>query len=53
MPLPEYLEKVFASLDELEDGKLRREVGVGFGEVVASTWRGSMGEILAGMGVSA
>ena len=53
MPLAEYMEKVFACLEEPgEDGKLKREIGVGFGQVGAETWRGSFGKILDGMGIS-
>ena len=53
MPLAEYMEKVFACLEEPgEDGKLKKEIGVGFGQVGAETWRGSFGKILDGMGIS-
>ena len=53
MSLAEYMEKVLVSLEELgEDGKLKKEIGVGFGQVGAETWRGSFGKILDGMGIS-
>jgi len=53
MPLAEYINKLFESIEELdEDGKLKKEVGVGFGETGVVTWRGSFGKIYEGMGIS-
>jgi short-subunit dehydrogenase involved in D-alanine esterification of teichoic acids len=52
MPLTEYMEKVFESLNEVdEEGKLKKEVGVGFGQMGIDTWRGSFGKALEGMGL--
>ena len=52
MPLEEYLEKAFTSLDELDrNGKLKKEIGVGVGQTGVETWRGSFGKILEGMGI--
>lgn len=53
MPLNEYIDQAFASLDELgPDGKLKKEIGVGFGQVGADTWRESFGKIYEGMGLA-
>lgn len=53
MPLAEYMEKAFASLNELgPDQKLKKEVGVGFGEIGAAMWRNSFGKTLEDMGMS-
>ncbi|ESZ99287.1 hypothetical protein SBOR_0328 [Sclerotinia borealis F-4128] len=52
MPLGEYMEKVFESLNEVDaEGKLKKEVGVGFGQMGVDTWRGSFGQALEGMGL--
>ena len=52
MPLAKYLEEAFASLNELDgNGKLKKEVGIGFGQMGVETWRGSFGKILEGMGI--
>ena len=52
MPLEEYLEKAFKSLDEVDgEGKLKKEIGVGFGAIGAETWRSSFGKILEGMNI--
>ncbi|TVY82053.1 putative oxidoreductase DltE [Lachnellula suecica] len=53
MALSDYLQQVFVSLDELDaQGKLKKEVGVGFGQMGVDTWRGSFGKALEGMGVN-
>ncbi|KAJ8058121.1 hypothetical protein OCU04_012979 [Sclerotinia nivalis] len=52
MPLDEYMEKVFESLNEVdEEGKLKKEIGVAFGQMGIDTWRGSFGQALEGMGL--
>jgi short-subunit dehydrogenase involved in D-alanine esterification of teichoic acids len=52
MPLEEYIEKVFAGLDEVDaEGRMKKEIGVGFGQVGIDTWRGSFGKILEDMGI--
>ncbi|TVY52697.1 putative oxidoreductase DltE [Lachnellula cervina] len=52
MPLADYIDQAFASLDELDDeGNLKKEVGVGFGQMGIETWRASFGKALEGMGV--
>lgn len=54
MGLREYLNKVFSGLENYgEDGKLQKEVGVGFGEVGVTTWRDSFGKTLNSMGIAA
>ncbi|PWY82035.1 NAD(P)-binding protein [Aspergillus heteromorphus CBS 117.55] len=51
MPLGEYIEAAWARLNApAEDGKLPKEVGVGFGEMGVSVWRDSFGKSLEGMG---
>ncbi|OCL05427.1 NAD(P)-binding protein [Glonium stellatum] len=53
MPLQEYIDKFFESLEQLEpDGSLKKEIGVGFGQVGADTWRASFGNIYEQMGLS-
>jgi len=53
MPLQEYIDKFFESLEQLEpDGSLKKEIGVGFGQMGAETWRGSFGNIYEQMGLS-
>lgn len=52
MPLNDYLDQAFTSLNEVgEDGALKKEVGVGFGQMGIDTWRASFGKALEGMGV--
>lgn len=52
-PLAEYIDKFFESIEELdEDGKLKKEVGVGSGQMGAETWRGSFGKIYESIGIS-
>lgn len=52
MPLADYIDEVFKGLDKLdEQGKLKKEVGVGFGQVAVDTWRGSLGNIVQSFGV--
>lgn len=52
MPLEEYIEQVFAGLEEVDaEGRLKKEIGVGFGQIGIDTWRGSFGKILEGMGI--
>lgn len=52
MPLADYIDQAFASLVELDDeGNLKKEVGVGFGQMGIETWRASFGKALEGMGV--
>lgn len=54
MPLAEYLEKVFKQLEKRDSqGKLLKEVGVGFGEINANMWRDSFGKTLESMGIQA
>ncbi|RAL16640.1 putative short chain dehydrogenase [Aspergillus homomorphus CBS 101889] len=51
MPLGEYIEAAWAKLETpTADGKLPKEVGVGFGEMGVNQWRESFGANLAGMG---
>ena len=53
MPLEEYLERAFVSLEEVDDeGRLKKEVGVGFAQMGIDTWRGGFGKILEGMGIN-
>ncbi|KAF2799150.1 NAD(P)-binding protein [Melanomma pulvis-pyrius CBS 109.77] len=53
MPLQEYVDKFFAALEQVEsDGSLKKEIGVGFGEMVAETWRGSFGKVYEQMGLT-
>ncbi|KAF2787643.1 NAD(P)-binding protein [Melanomma pulvis-pyrius CBS 109.77] len=53
MPLEEYIGKFFEVLEQVEpDGSLKKELGVGFGQMGADTWRGSFGKIYAQMGLS-
>ncbi|APA10038.1 hypothetical protein SS1G_05676 [Sclerotinia sclerotiorum 1980 UF-70] len=52
MPLDEYIGKAFESLNEVDkEGKLKKEVGVAFGQMGIDTWRGSFGQALEGMGL--
>ncbi|KAI8965478.1 NAD(P)-binding protein [Daldinia sp. FL1419] len=44
MPLAEYIDQFFESLEQLEpDGSFKKEIGVGLGKIAAETWRGSFG----------
>lgn len=54
MPLAEYIDKFFEALDGAvgPDGKMKQEIGVGFGATGVDTWRGSFGAIYEGMGMS-
>ncbi|KAI1463497.1 NAD(P)-binding protein [Daldinia caldariorum] len=53
MPLKEYMDKVFETLEQLDqDGSFKREIGVGLGKVVEETWRGSFEKVLEQMGVT-
>ena len=53
MPLAEYIDEVFESIEELdEDRKLKKEVGVGFDQAGTITWRGSFSKIYEEMGIS-
>ncbi|TVY18012.1 putative oxidoreductase [Lachnellula arida] len=52
MALADYIDQAFASLDEFdEEGNLKKEVGVGFGQMGIETWRASFGKAFEGMGV--
>jgi short-subunit dehydrogenase involved in D-alanine esterification of teichoic acids len=52
MPLTEFIEKAYPSLNELDqEGQMKKEVGVGFGEMAVDIWRGSFGKSLEGMGI--
>ncbi|KAI1385141.1 NAD(P)-binding protein [Hypoxylon trugodes] len=54
MLLEEYIEKFFETLDQLEpDGSIKKEVAVGFGQLVVDTWRGSFGKLLEQVGLPA
>ena len=53
MPLDEFIDGFFKALEETgPDGALGKEVGVGFGKVGFETWRGSLGKIYEGWGMS-
>jgi short-subunit dehydrogenase involved in D-alanine esterification of teichoic acids len=53
MPLKEYIDKFFEALEQVEaDGSLKKEIGVGFGEMAAKTWRESFGKIYESMDLS-
>lgn len=54
MPLDEYVDKFFEGLEEAArpDGSVKQEIGVGFGAVGVDTWRGSLGKVYEGMGLS-
>ncbi|KAF1952276.1 NAD(P)-binding protein [Byssothecium circinans] len=46
MPLQDYVEKFFEAFEQTEaDGSLKKEIGVGMGQVGVDTWRGSFGKI--------
>ena len=52
MPLQEYMDVTMKTLEEAEAKDLK-EVAVGFAEKGVSTWRGSFGKVLEGMGIDA
>ncbi|KAI1478466.1 hypothetical protein K445DRAFT_357145 [Daldinia sp. EC12] len=53
MPLSEYTDKFFETLEQLEqDGSFKKEIGVGLGKIVEDTWRGSFAKVLEQMGVT-
>lgn len=52
MPLEEYTEKTFAILDGKKASELK-EVGTGFSQNGINAWRGGIGKILEGMGITA
>ncbi|KAI1411624.1 NAD(P)-binding protein [Hypoxylon sp. FL1857] len=46
MSLPEYIGKFFESLEQLDvDGSFKKEIAVGFGQLMVDTWRGSFGKL--------
>lgn len=52
MPLAEYIEKAYPSLNELDqEGQMKREVGVGLSQTGIEMWRGSFGAAIEGMGI--
>jgi short-subunit dehydrogenase involved in D-alanine esterification of teichoic acids len=53
MPLGEFVDKFFDSLEKPgPDGEIKKEIGVGFGEMGVETWRGSFGKVYEQMGIS-
>ncbi|KAI0532243.1 NAD(P)-binding protein [Xylaria digitata] len=53
MPLKEFIDQLFESLDQLApDGSIKKEIGVGFGDVAIRAWRGSFDAIYEQMGLS-
>jgi short-subunit dehydrogenase involved in D-alanine esterification of teichoic acids len=53
MPVGEFVDGFFTALEETEeDGSPKKEIGVGFGKVGVETWRGSLGKIYEGWGMS-
>lgn len=53
MPLDDFVNEFFQRLQETgPDGSIIPEIGVGFGQVGAETWRGSFGKVYEQMGLS-
>jgi short-subunit dehydrogenase involved in D-alanine esterification of teichoic acids len=52
MPLKEYMDITMATLEGAEAKDLK-EVATGFADMGVSTWRGSFGKVLEGMGINA
>ncbi|KAI1643195.1 NAD(P)-binding protein [Daldinia loculata] len=53
MPLDEYINEAFDSLEQLEqDGSFKKEIGVGLGKLAEETWRGSFGKVFEQMGLT-
>lgn len=53
MPLGEFVDKFFESLEQPgPDGKIKKEIGVSFGEMGVDTWRDSFGKVYEQMGIS-
>ncbi|KAB8291227.1 hypothetical protein EYC80_009914 [Monilinia laxa] len=53
MPLGEYIDKFFVSLEETEeDGCLKKEIGVGFGEQGIEVWRNTFQKLYEGIGIT-
>ncbi|KAI8946152.1 NAD(P)-binding protein [Xylaria longipes] len=51
--LNDYIDQFFASLEQLEpDGSIKKEIGVGFGEMGASVWRGAFEKVYEQMGLT-
>jgi short-subunit dehydrogenase involved in D-alanine esterification of teichoic acids len=53
MALKDYVDQFFASLEELTpDGNIKKEIGVGFGQMGAELWRRSFEGVYEGMGLT-
>lgn len=53
MALNDYIDQFFASLEQLEpDGSIKKEIGVGFGEIGAGLWRGAFEKVYKQMGLT-
>lgn len=52
MPLGEFVDKFFESLEQPgEDGEIKKEIGVGFGETGVHVWRDNFGKMYKQMGI--
>ncbi|KAJ8121093.1 hypothetical protein O1611_g10192 [Lasiodiplodia mahajangana] len=53
MPLDEFVEKFFEALEQPgPDGEIKKEIGVGFGEVGSTLWRETYDKVYEQMGLS-
>jgi short-subunit dehydrogenase involved in D-alanine esterification of teichoic acids len=53
MPLNEFVDGFFQALEQVDaDGGTKKEIGVGFGQVGVDAWRGSLGKVYEGWGLS-